>query len=119
MEGGKEEVDMAGIIWWTPERLAWLAARAGEGLSARQIAALGNATWRRKPPLTAHGIQDAAHRAGIRLMARGGRPPVAQVPTPRTTHPRRSAATGCAPGFRPHVAPAAESRRAAVGPAEG
>ena len=67
------------VTWWTPERLAWLAARAGEGPSARQIAALGNVKWGRKPPLTAHGIQDAAHRAGIRLMARGGRPPVARV----------------------------------------
>ena len=65
---------MASLVWWTPERLAWLAARAAEGLTAAAIARGAARRWHRTPRLTAEGVRVAARRAGIKLLARGGRP---------------------------------------------
>jgi hypothetical protein len=65
---------MSSLVWWTPERLAWLAARAAEGWTAAAIAAAAARRWRRTPRLSAEGVRDAARRAGIKLLARGGRP---------------------------------------------
>lgn len=67
---------MASVIWWTSERLAWLAARAAEGLTAAAIAAEAARRWRRTPRLSAVGVRAAARRAGIALESRGGRPRV-------------------------------------------
>jgi len=65
---------MPGIVWWTPARLAWLAAKAAEGLAAARIAALARAKWRRDPPVNARSVRDAAQAHGIRMLNRGGRP---------------------------------------------
>ncbi len=61
---------MAGITWWTPERLARLADLAAEGLSAREIA--GRLSRGRR--ITAEAVRARAWAAGIALTARGGRP---------------------------------------------
>jgi hypothetical protein len=65
---------MASVIWWTAARLAWLAARAKAGMAAAAIAAAAARRWRRTPALSAEGVRCAARRAGIPLLARGGRP---------------------------------------------
>jgi hypothetical protein len=65
---------MAGIAWWTGERLGWLAGRAAEGLTATAIAAEANRRWRRRPAVTAEGVGKIARAHGISLLARGGRP---------------------------------------------
>jgi len=62
---------MAGIRWWTEERLGRLASLAAAGCTAREIARCLE-TPGRAP--TAEAVRQAARAAGIRLLARGARP---------------------------------------------
>jgi len=56
---------MAGITWWTPDRLQALADLAAEGLQSPEIARRLSRRCRRR--VTAVAVQRAAARAGIRL----------------------------------------------------
>ena len=56
---------MAGITWWTPERLKVLAALAAENLQSPEIAHRLSRRYNRR--VTARAVQDAARRAGISL----------------------------------------------------
>ena len=65
---------MAGITWWTSDRLTVLARLAGEGRTAASIAWLLNKAYRRRPPISAGAVREVARTRGIPLLARGGRP---------------------------------------------
>jgi hypothetical protein len=70
---------MAGIIWWSSDRIDWLAGLAAKGLTAARIAAGANRRWRRRPAVTARGVRDIAQANGIPLLDRGGRPRVSKT----------------------------------------
>lgn len=55
---------MAGITWWTPERLERLSALAAEGLTAAEIARR-LATRSHRP--TSQAVRHVAKQAGARL----------------------------------------------------
>jgi len=61
---------MAGITWWTSDRIARLSALAVSGATARQIAKVLSRGRR----VTAEAVRKQARAAGIPLLARGGRP---------------------------------------------
>lgn len=61
---------MPGIVWWTSGRLARLADLAARGMTAREIAR--RLSGRRR--ISVNAVRDRARRAGIPLLARGGRP---------------------------------------------
>jgi len=61
-----------GITWWTVARLVWLRERAATGLAASSLAREASRRYRRR--VTAEAVRCAARRAGIPLLARGGRP---------------------------------------------
>jgi hypothetical protein len=63
---------MAGIKWWTDERVAFLRRLAAKGKSARRIAAAVSRRWKRR--VSAKAVRDVAGSRGIRLLARGGPP---------------------------------------------
>ena len=63
---------MAGIVWWTEKRLAFVRERAAAGESAREIAKAVTRKYRRRvKPGT---IGDLCWRKGIPLLAKGGAP---------------------------------------------
>ncbi|HUX17520.1 MAG TPA: hypothetical protein VMW52_13675 [Phycisphaerae bacterium] len=58
---------MAGITWWTAERLTWLRYLAASGLQSPEIARRLSRRGRRR--VTPGAVLAAAKRAGIHLRA--------------------------------------------------
>lgn len=56
---------MSAIVWWTPDRIAAMAAMAAEGRQAPEIARLLSRKFHRK--ITAQAVRKAAQRFGFPL----------------------------------------------------
>jgi hypothetical protein len=64
--------DMAGITWWTGERLAALGREIARGASYRAAAAALSRQYRRR--ITRAAVEGACRAQGLHGRARAGRP---------------------------------------------